>query len=78
MDNNTHITAIVKTIAKALWRLDCNRADTYERCQGRTPPAQWADPWHESGCGIRQQKTYIEDANTAIRAITNFLETNTN
>jgi hypothetical protein len=33
------------------------------------PPTVPRGPWHESGCGIRQQRKYIEEATTAIDVI---------
>lgn len=59
----------VRRVAKALYASDCKRADADEIRAGRKPPEKWADPWHESGCGIRQQKPYLDDARAAIGAL---------
>lgn len=55
-----------EAVARALWRKDCERSDAEERRAGRTPPEKWADPWHPSGCGVRQQKGYLEDADAVL------------
>ena len=56
-------------LAKAAWRLDCVIAEEDYRRERRQLPDKWADPWHESGCGVRQQKQYFEAADNSIAAI---------
>ena len=49
-------------LAKALWRLDCINKDEDDVREGRKPPDEWANPWHENGCGISQQILYLRQA----------------
>jgi hypothetical protein len=56
-------------VAKALWTLDCERSAEDYRREKRQVPEKFADPWHESGCGIRQQQRYMREAETFLTAI---------
>ena len=58
----------VDKLARALWRLDCARADKDEQREGRVPPI-WADPWDERGGGIRQRALYERDAVFILRVL---------
>jgi len=58
-----------ESVAKALWQLDCERSAEDYRREKKQAPEKFADPWHESGCGIRQQQRYMREAETFLAAI---------
>ena len=60
-------------VARALWHLECEISNEDEARSGRKPQ-KWADPWHPSGCGVRQQKYYLISADAAISAHTKALQ----
>ena len=58
-------------IAKGLHRAECAEADR-DLARRKLPPAvRWADPWHPSGCGIRQQLRLGRDAEVILASLEN-------
>lgn len=57
------------TIARALWKIDCDESAEAYRREGREIPIQWADPWHPSGWGRRQRDNYLKKARIIVSEI---------
>ena len=58
-------------IAKGLHGVECAEADRDRARHGWRVLEKWADPWHPSGCGIRQQLRLERDAKMILASLEN-------
>jgi hypothetical protein len=57
----------IEIMARALHKLDCDRANAERRREGLPEVETWADPWHP--CGSLQRASLECDARAVLRAL---------